>query len=263
MAGLPRSGSTLLCNLLDQHPDVYVSSTSALPRALNGIAELFGNSPEITSDLLNVPGSRDREVAVLQGIIENWHPNDLPVVIDKSRGWAANEMLLRRLRPDSRMLVTVRDPRDAFASTEKRLAETAEFGVTSTMMDRASQQFSEDGLFGLPIKHIEDLLRRSVPGNFYVPFEAFVAEPKELMAEVLDYLELEPFEFDFDNVESAATDADELYRFRYPHVGAGKVAPVESNWESVIGAEVGQAIADRWPTFMSGFGYVRPGTVRT
>ena len=39
VAGLPRSGSTLLCNILMQNPAIYASATSGIPEVLRGIRD--------------------------------------------------------------------------------------------------------------------------------------------------------------------------------------------------------------------------------
>ena len=52
VCGLPRSGSTLLCNLLNQNPEVYASSTSIVPVILGSTSNIISNSPEFKSLLI-------------------------------------------------------------------------------------------------------------------------------------------------------------------------------------------------------------------
>lgn len=260
IAGLPRSGSTLLCNLLAQHPDVHVSSTSALPIMLGQVSQLMTNSEEITADLLNVEGARDRNVGVLRAIIDAWYPgHDDKLVIDKSRGWGRLALLLVRVVPDARILATVRHPCDVFESIERQHRATAEYGPHDLLMPKAEAMFSPDGLIGGPISAVEDMVRRQPltedrsPALLCVMYESLASAPPATMREVERHLGLEPFEYDFVNVESVATDADALYRFKFPHEGSGKVQPAPS--EGLVPDDLQELIAERWPFFHKVFGY--------
>lgn len=260
IAGLPRAGSTLLCNLLAQRDDVHVGSTSALPIALGGLSQLFTNSPEITSDLLNIPGTRDRNVNVMRAVIEAWHPDaGERLVIDKSRGWGPLHLLLMRVVPDARMVITVRHPCDVYESVERQHRASAEYGPHEPLMEKASQMFSPEGLIGGPISAVEDMLRRQPIGDDGSPaalmlmYETLAASPQTAMTTVEQHLGLEAFEYNFRDVQSSATDADALYRFKFPHDGSGKVQPQPS--EGLVPPELQRLIAERWPFFHSAFGY--------
>ena len=250
----------MLCNLLAQREDVTVTSTSGLPGALGKMSEFLTNSPEVTSDLLNIPEARERNMAVMRGIVESWHPDDGRLTIDKSRGWGWSYLLLQRLYPDVRMVACVRDPKEVLASVEKRHRETAEYGPHEPLLEKASNLFSPQGIIGGPIAACEDLVRRrpftqsGVPLAFFAPYEALVAAPGRLMAGIDKHLGLDPFEYDFDKVVSVATDADAIYRFKYPHDGSGKV---EDRGPSVdlVPDEIVTAIKQRWPLYHSTFGY--------
>ena len=257
IAGLPRSGSTLLCNLLAQHPDVYVSSTSALPTVLNQVTGIFNNSPEVTSDLIAAEDeTRNRSLAVLRGIIDNWYVGHDGLVIDKSRGWGPIALLLKRLMPDAPIIVTVRDPREVFASVEKQHRASAEYGPhDKTMFERADEMLSPNGLIGGPIRWTEDLMRRRPPGLSIVSYDWLTNQTSHVMASLAEELGLDPHDHDLVNVESTATDADALYRFKYPHDGSGPVQQRELDWRDVIGDDLAQKILARWPFYASSLGY--------
>lgn len=256
IAGLPRSGSTLLCNILNQREDVHVSSTSALPNILSTVANVMNNSPEVTSDLANDPDTKARGVKVLSGIVNNWYSHrEESTIIDKSRAWGSNALLLNQVFPDAKIVVTVRDPRDVFASIEKQYRKTAEYGPQEKVWDRASSMFSETGLVGQPISWCEDLIQRKLKNTHFVEYDALALNPQKVMATVDKFLGLEDFEYDFDNVDNSSTDLDAQYRFRYPHEGSGKVTPQDGRWQDVYDEAIGAEIAKRWPTFFRVFGY--------
>lgn len=254
VAGLPRSGSTLLCNLLAQRPELQVSSTSALPALLGGISQLLTNSPEVTSDLLNVEGATARPTRILRAAAEAWHDTD-GIVIDKSRGWAPNAVILQRVFPEAVMLIPVRDPREVFASVERQHRRSGEYGPHELMYEKASAMLSPEGLIGAPIRWCEDLVRRQLGRVLFINYHALTVSPDTMMTRVDRALSLEKFDYDFENVENQATDADALYRFKYPHDGEGPVRENGSGWTDVIDEGTANAIAGRWPFYMQTFGF--------
>ena len=44
LAGIPRSGSTVLAAIMNQNPETQVSTTSSLIHILNGLAETWSNA---------------------------------------------------------------------------------------------------------------------------------------------------------------------------------------------------------------------------
>lgn len=256
VAGLPRSGSTLLCNLLNQRPDTRVSSTSALPTVLRNVSEVLTNSPEVTSDLATDPDAAERSVRVLRGIIDSWHATRTEdIVIDKSRGWAQAALLLQRVVPDAAMIVTIRDPREVFASVERQHRRTAEYASTDTIFARADTMMSPEGLIGGPIQHVEDLVRRRLPRVLFLAYTALAADPVGSMRRVDAAFGLDEFGYDTVNVESTATDLDVLYRNKFPHDGSGPVEERQAGWGDVMNDELAGLIAGRWPFFMQTFGF--------
>lgn len=255
VTGLPRSGSTLLCNILNQRDDTFASSTSALPGALGGIADLMTKSPEETSRLANIPGTAEHHVRIGRALVEAWHETDAPVVFDKSRGWARLSLLLRQVAPESGIVVTVRDPREVLASIERRNAQTGMYEAGRSLFDACNQHVSENGLVGGPISWVEDLIRRKLPNVCFVDYDALCAAPDKVLAKVEATCQLEPFTYDFESVEPTATDLDPLYRNKFPHDGSGPVKRSDSDWREVITDDIAQGTLQRWPLFCRTFGY--------
>ena len=256
LAGMPRSGSTLIANVLNQHPDVYCSSTSALPMLIANTSQLLANAPEVTSDLVNVPDTRERHEELLRAIIWGWHPHERPVVIDKARGWNQLQPTLNKLFPDARLIIPVRDPRDVFASSERGLKDAAVYGGHGTAEERAKMLFAEDSLIGGPVRQIVDMVNRNTPEAYFVPFETLTLDPATQFNAMADFLGLGEFDgWDFDDVKAASTEVDALYRFQFPHIGAGRIEPVESRWRDDIGERMGREIVNAFPVFYEIFGY--------
>jgi sulfotransferase len=258
LAGLPRSGTTLLGNVLAQHPDVYVSGTSALPNCIESIVNTLSNVPEIISDLANVKGSYERYVVAMRMFCEGWYTNrEEEHILDKGRGWIMYRDLLEQLSPGSTMVVCVRDPRNVIASIERQDRKTAVFNnpIARTLYERADILMKKDAMVGGPIRMIEDLIRRQSSNVVFVRYESLVADPAVQVEKVATAMGLAPFQHDLQGVENIATDLDALYRFKYPHDGSGAIKPTGHNWSEVMDEPLAQLIASVYPLYMQNFGY--------
>ena len=116
LAGIPRSGSTVLAAILNQNPMTHVSTTSGLVHALDGLANTWHSAGLLNEN----DADRSKLAATMRGTIDAFYSDvDKPVVIDKSRGWpipqimAAMSAVLER-RP--KVIATVRSVPDCAAS---------------------------------------------------------------------------------------------------------------------------------------------------
>ena len=209
--GLPRSGSTLLCNILAQNPDFQVEHTNPLPSLLEALVTIWSQSPDIKGGL--VPERKEETEGKLtrsaKAFCAAWNDTD-KAVFNKSRGWAGNILALRAVYPDAKVIVTVRDIREVFASFEKQDQKNPllRLGAT-TILEKAHNMFSEKGMIGSCLNGVQDVLQRKQE-VFWFKYEDFVKDPAQMMNRLYCYLELPEFEHDFENIVNTATDPDHL-----------------------------------------------------
>lgn len=258
LSGLPRAGSTLLANILGQHPDVYVTGTSPLFGAVNAVADAVSSIPEVVAELENIPGTYDRYLDALRSFMQSWHANrPESVVIDKHRGWPHRFALLQQLDPDAVMVAAVRDPRSVIASLERQERRTGLFNspVAPTLYAYADQVLSPPGMVGQPLRLMEDMIRRKIPMQ-WVRYETLLHNPHDILERLTEALGLEPFDYDIRNVENTATDLDAIHLHKFPHQGSGPVCPSrDRGWEDVMSDEVAALVAGVSPLFMQMFAY--------
>lgn len=258
LAGLPRSGSTLLANVLAQHPDIYVSGTSSLSNVLDAAQGVLSNDPTVISELSSTPEMYAKYQSALRGLAEGWYSDrQESCIIDKGRTWSPLWTLQKDLWPEANTLFTVRDPRDVIASIERQHRATGVFRSTLThsLRDSAEQLMSQTGLVGSQIKFAEDLIRRKAEGVTFIRYESFVFNPQTTLNQILEAFKLDSFEFDIMNVESRGGDADEVWRGKYPHRGVGTIKPSEGSWNEFLDDGLANDIAGVYPMFMQTFAY--------
>lgn len=243
IAGLPRSGSTLLCNILAQNPRFYVEGTSGIMDIIFGIRNTWDQHLEFKA--------RPNEPAkhrVMRGILESFYSDiDTPVIFDKCRGWLSLlEMAESILGHKAKVLVPVRDMRDVLASFEKlwRIAsETSQTGQESayyfkfqTVQGRCEVWLQGDQPVGLAYNRISDALVRGFSDRMHlVDFDDLTARPKETLSGIYKFLGETPFAHDFNNVKQVTSEDDSVHGFKNLHTIRSKVEPLPPQWPKILG----------------------------
>lgn len=271
IAGLPRSGSTLLCNLFNQNPRFFASSTSEIPIIVGKLIHHFSTGVEIKGELArDRVHTEDRIRRSIKAFLGGWYHEQLgqgKIVFDKCRAWPHHTLALRELYPDSKVIILVRDLREVFASIEKQhrktpLLDDVGTSTAKTIYDRADRMFSPGGLIGNPLEGIKDIIDRGLDALF-VRFEDLVEYPERTLNKIYCYLLEEPFEHDYENVVNTATDPDHLYLFKFPHKGEGKVEPPPPQWQNYMSDDLALTIMAQFGWFNERFRYgARPMTQR-
>lgn len=263
ITGLPRSGSTLLCNILNQNPAFHASSTSVMAQTIGTLSNLWSQSPEITSERLHDAARTDkRMVNAARKLIAAWYEDAKGTVFDKGRGWTHHALVMKQLFPKAKIIVTVRDLRSIFGSIEKQhrknpMLDTAPTPLAKGVFSRADQMFSEEGLIGSPLHGVLDLLRREPDGLIVVQYETLASDPQMVMERLYAELGAKAYAHDFDAVENTALDSDPLYMDKFPHEGCGKIEPVNPReWQDFVSPDVAQQIMALHPLFNQRMGYI-------
>lgn len=262
IGGLLRSGSTLTCNIFNQNPSCYVSSTSPLSGPISAAQAVWSASAEIKGMLV-----KDRALTYtrmqrsLRGLAEGWYAHrSEPVILDKSRAWNFSAALLADLWPDAKIVTIVRDLRSIIGSIEKRHVETAILDDAKdfahrTLFERVSGMLQATHPVGTALMGVEDLIRRQPPNWIWVRYEDLCEDPANVMRGLYERLGEEYFEHDFLNVKNVAEDVDELYNLKFPHQGDGPVRkPQPDDWVRWISPDI-EAHINTFTVYSQFFGY--------
>jgi len=248
VSGLPRSGSTLLCNILAQNPRFHVTATSGILEVMYQVRNRWDHIVEFKAAPDDVAKLR-----VLKSILFSYHDNgDRPVIFDKSRGWLAYlEMAEAVLGRKAKVLVPVRDIRDVLASFEKLFrrnaavfqpaqeADQRTYFDWQTLEGRCKIWGDKSQPVGLAYNRIKDALQRKFGDRMhFVRYEELTTNPKETMESVYKFLGEEPFEHDFNYVEQVTYENDFVHGFRDLHKIRPKVEPQRPQWPEVLGKQV-------------------------
>ena len=89
----------------------------------------------------------------------------------------------------------------------------------------------------------------------FVRFEDLTVQPKSVLKRIYDFLAVPEFQHDFDNVEQATKEDDQVYGLPGLHEIKPKVAPVASDYLSVLGADGVRLIESNYGWYFSLFRY--------
>lgn len=261
IAGTPFSGSTLLCDILQQNPKFHASSTSDLVNRVSSdsvnLSQGEGNADALMKDS---KVQTDRARGIIRTTIKQHYAHiKSEVVFDKARAWPYLSLLMQDVMPDSKMIVIVRNPCDIAASIERQHRYNAvyDFATTlegRTLTERLKIQFAADGIVGWPIKGLEDLFMRKMP-KIMVQYEKLVDTPKSTMQWLYEKLGEENFEHDFKSVKSTADDIDSRFLNKASHVTKPVVKKPTHGWKEVFDDSIGDFIMQQYPYFASKTGY--------
>jgi len=234
ITGLPRAGSTLLGQLMAQHPEVHCEGNSSpLCNTLMGMRRLVSHDTFFLSQL---DGGFDTAYGHLktgmQGFLRGWYQGvDKPTVVDKNRGWLAGVETLLQLAPEARLIVCLRELGQVYGSIEAQHQKTVLLDFIDQLADldrlgRADVLFAKDRVIGAPLSALQAVgeLPAAVRSRLYfLRFEDLMASPVACMSHVYAWLGLSPHTIDPEQLPIGPPESDSHYRMKYRHRQSGEL----------------------------------------
>jgi sulfotransferase len=221
LAGLPRSGNTLLSALLNQNPDIYSTPLSPLPTFMWEFANSADNMEQVNRNVEN----NIKTQIFLSSFMDNYYKEvEKPVVIDREKAWGtpANLGIVKKyITPTPKIIFTVRDVLEILASFVKMDAQYLKDHASNEGYYISNYRSPKDlvceQLMSLNSDIDKGLL--SLASAFYpenagmfhiVEYNDLVFNPEETMNKIYDFLELPHYEHNFNKIEKVEVDNDEI-----------------------------------------------------
>ena len=258
VAGLPRSGSTLLLNLFGQNPRHYVTPTSGLVELFVMVKSRWPEFIEFRAEGLEIAKPRVR--GALQGLLEGYFAEELrsgKTVFDKSRAWLQYvEPLEEVLQRPVKLIVTVRDIRAIVASFEKLYRQRSidyrepmsdAFFQCQTTEGRAEALLSPRSVLGLTVARLRDALQRGVGDRLIiVPYQALTGSPCETLRLLHVALGLPPFDYDPQCVQQVTHENDHIHGMPLHTIRSRVEPPSTVPWDGVLPPAICQRLAHEY-----------------
>jgi sulfotransferase len=226
IAGLPRAGSTLLCQILNSNPKHYVTPTSGVIDMLKNMRSTFSHNPSFKAQ--NRLEVYNDFRAGLKGFLDGYFGSK-EVVFDKSRGWTNNISLLDNIlkNDDTKIIWCYRDPVEIISSIEAQYQKTILMentdessmpGAFMTLDRRIGTYANEDGLVGHPIIALKDAIEMGYLNRIlFVKYFDLTNNTQFVMNAIHQFIGEDKFEYDFKNVKQSTFEWDGTYNYKFLH----------------------------------------------
>lgn len=247
VAGLPRSGSTLIQNILAQNPYHHASPTNGLVDLLVKVRSYWTTDIAFRSQGIDVV--KPRIIDSMRGQMYGFYQEEIDqgkIIFDKSRGWLQYiELMEEVLDRKVKVIVTVRDIKSMVASFEKinRKSQMTMFPPPNeqayfnaqTIEGRANQILANGSVLGISINRLRDAYNRGLADRIIlVPYQELTNNTKKTMKYIHEALELPNFKYNPKNVKQVTLEDDSVHGMEL-HTIKGKVEPAEeAPWEGVL-----------------------------
>jgi len=264
---MPRSMSTLLQCIINQNPQIAATPTDPVLEYLYGARMNYTNTPEVKAI--------DPELALktwrgfcwggLEGYANSY--SDKPNLCIKTRGGTIHYRWFENFMPyKPKMICMVRNLKSIFSSMEKiyrknqdehqSIQNHSEMKGTSTAKRIDSWVASPP--VGLALERLQQTFLEGINKEvLYIRAEDLTSYPQRELDKIYNYLGLDPYKHDFDNVEQSIKEDDSVYGLTKDlHTIRQKVQPLTPDYTEVLGKQVCDWIDGNFAWYQQGFGYI-------
>ena len=238
LAGLHRSGTTLLSVLLNQNPNIYSSGQSDL---LESIDILERSLPNL--EMFKAGADRYPYVNMIKGIGNSFYSHiDKPIIVDKHMAWGGphNLQLTKFLTKEPKILCPVRPILEILTSFVLLARETPGRNFIDSSLEqedfwarmyrpiddaRCDWLMRPGGEIDNAILSVSQSIQH--PNEFHIiQYKDIVNEPQKVMDGVYKFFNLPPYEHFFDNLSNPFFNNDDAF---YGMPNLHKIRPTVNN----------------------------------
>lgn len=201
IAGLPRSGSSVIANILAQNPKIHSEVNSSLSSIVSAL--------HLNWDSFGV--SKDKKISTLHGLIKGYYSNiENFFVFDRNPNWISMIPLLEAIfEKQIKTIVCVRNPAEILSSFEKTRKENPlilmdadkRLGSNTSVAARAYHYAAPEGILGTAHRNIQDAVTMGyLDRMLFIDYSRFCGNPKSQTKRIYDFFELSEFKHDYDNI---------------------------------------------------------------
>ena len=205
IAGMNRSGSTMLAAILRQNPMFHAAITTPVHNLFRTLHRHMGKESPF-----HIAISEQKRAQMLRGLFFNWYADvDKPVIFDLHKWWSQRIDAIHLLFPTAKILCPMRDPAWVIDSYERifrqyPLHASALYGYDTTwnVYTRVETLSGPTGGLGLQYNSMREAYFGPYRNKLIIiDYDDICATPNDVMASVYEQLGLPFFQHDFDHLE--------------------------------------------------------------
>ncbi len=227
VSGFPRSGSTLLCNLLNMNEGFYATPTSPTIDMVLQMRKVFSHNPSYKN--VNRLEESKRFKAGVKAYLHAYY-QDKKVVFDKNRGWVNKLPIIDRImeNQDSKVIFCYRNPVEVFQSIEKQYQKTIlmenndeaqnDLGF-ATLYNRVETFVGQNfTLMSTPVALLEDALTQGHGDRILiVRYDKLCSEPQQTLDMIHNFVGEPTAKYDFTKLKQTTFENDGAYNYKFLH----------------------------------------------
>lgn len=262
-SGLPRSGSTLLQNLLAQNSNHHCTATNDLLDCMMVVRDKWMHCTGfIAQGLSNI---EPRIKSLMRGMLYGFYQQEFDsnkIVFDKSRGHLSQIELLEQIVGHKiKVIVPVRDLRDIVASFEKiyrksvltdHRVEGVDIFRRLTVEGRAERLLDIQHTIGYVVNTLQDAIDRELKDRLIiVPYRQLTSKPIDTIKQICEKCEIEPFTCDPSNIEQITKEDDTVYGMQLHTVRSVVEKAQENTWRGILPPSLADAINEKFASIQT------------
>jgi hypothetical protein len=265
-SSMPRSCSTLLQNIFNQNPEIYATSTDGSLELLYGARLNYTSSPEFKA--------QDQELMLkawrgfCKGAIDGYCKNlsEKKHTCIKSRGIGIHyKWYSAFMGEDIKVICMVRNLKSIFASMEKiyrsnmenhqSIQNHSEMKGTTTL--KRIEIWANSQPIGLALERFSQMILEGTDKKcLFVKAEDLASNPNEQMNKIYQYLNLNSYNHNYDNVEQTTIEDDAIYGLSPTlHKIKNKIEPLRNDYNEILGKDVCKIIDNNFKWYQDYFKY--------
>jgi hypothetical protein len=248
LAGLQRSGATIISQILNQNPDIWVSPASPLWQMMKQTHEMHG-APEY----VDYPRPQSMLEVLYHTPRAFYNDKSAKYIIDKNLNWPSPigvEMAAKYITNNVKIICPVRNILDILVSFDTLISSNPESKnnkidqqvILSTaanrpLADRRADWLMEEGrdIFACLFNMRHALIPEYRSIFHFVDYDDFTNDPEKEINKIYDFLEIKKYTHKFENVEDiSGISQDSITGIRNLHKIRPKVQKVSRKPEDVF-----------------------------
>jgi len=212
LAGLPRSGSTVLASILNQNPGIYVTPTSPMLDLLIANQNAWYDAPSVKAN----PFPEQLTNITRAMIAASWQHRPENIIIDKNRGWMKNieasEILFNK---KVKMVVTTRDLPSIMASWLRLIKDNTDCYFIRMLKGKHLKITDDSILSEMWFNMVKDCMEglknvKLIASDriLLIDYDNFVNNPYDILNNITTFLELPIYNYDINNIINDTHDDD-------------------------------------------------------
>ena len=247
MAGLPRSGSTLLKSILDQNPNLHTNPVSPVMELMYHTEEYFKKSEQYLA--YEKPKNAHK---IIKSYIENYYyEREEDIIIDHCRSWPNNiERIKTYITPNPKIICPVRDVLEiltSFIDMIHRNSDQTSFidehlmekGFTVDDDNRCKYLMGDDGIVEQSLWSLSQaFIKNDTKHLLLVEYNDLVNTPEETFKRIYEFLELDYYSHDFMSIENTHREKEDQWSLKDMHHVRQKLQKTSKNPEEVLSSYI-------------------------